>query len=211
MNMNCQETRDRILVCGARPGSLEAEPSAHLDTCHECHDWYADLTLDSLLDNFRIPEPSNRFVDRVIDAASRSIERQPSVPALAIAACIAVIGITIGLFLDRSQASAVVFEVAMAPYEERLVEVVIDTRAEREQTTLTIVLPDGLELAGFPDKRTISWQTDLAAGKNLLALPLRLNRDADAHFTVQMSYGSTEQAMRVKVRAEPEFDQQISA
>ena len=38
--------------------------------------------------------------------------------------------------------------------------------------TLTIMLPEGVELVGFPGQREISWQTSLTAGRNLL--PLRL-------------------------------------
>ena len=132
-------------------------------------------------------------------------------PAFAMAAAVAVISVAIGLFFGRGQAPDVVFEIAMAPYEERLVEVVIDTATAHEQATLTIELANSLEIVGFPEQRTIQWQTDLAAGKNLLKLPLRLSRDADTYFTVLMNYGSTEQTMRVDVLTKPQADQGFSA
>ena len=163
------------------------------------------------MNEFQVPAPSDGFVDRVIDAASQDLERPSQTPAFAMAATIAVIGVAIGLFLGRGQAPDPVFEVSMAPHEERLVEVVINTAGEREQATLTIELAHSLEFAGLPGRRAIQWQTDLAAGKNLLKLPLLLNRDADTHFTVLMNYGSTEQIMRVEVRPERPLDQGISA
>ncbi len=211
MGMNCLEIRERIRNCGTPAGSLDVEWDAHLESCELCRHWYADLVLDSALAGFQTPEPRAGFVDRVMDSATRDARRRTNSPVLALAASIAFIGIAIGLFLGRGQTSDVVFEVAMAPYQERLVEVVIATAAEREQTTLTIALPDGLELTGFPDQRAVRWQADLAAGKNLLALPLVLTGEADTHFTVHMNYGSTERILRVDVRAEPQTDQQISA
>jgi len=209
--MNCQEARDQIRICKAQGAELDARSNTHLECCDLCTQWYADLELDSVLRTFEIPEPGDGFVDRVIETASRRDERQSRTPAFAMAAAVAVISIAIGLFVGRGQHSDVSFEVAMAPYEERLVEVVINTAAERKQTTLTIELAHNLEFSGSPDKRTVQWQTDLAAGKNLLKLPLLLNRDADTHFTVLMSNGSTEQTMRVDVRAKPQLDQGISA
>ena len=211
MDMNCQETRDQIRVCKAQTRELNTELVTHLESCDLCGHWYADLELDLALNTFQVPAPSDGFVDRVIDVASQTVEHQSRIPAYAMAAAVAVISVAVGLFLGRGQASDVVFEVAMAPYEERLVEVVIDTAAARAQTTLTIQLADSLEIVGFPGQRTVQWQTDLADGKNLLKLPLRLSRDADSHFTVLMNYGSTEQTMRVDVLTKPQVDQGISA
>lgn len=211
MDMNCQETRKQIRVCKAQADELDIELSTHLESCDLCGHWYADLELDAALNDFQVPAPSDGFVDRVIEVASRDIEHHTRMPAFAVAAAVAVISVAIGLFFGRGQMTDVVFEVAMAPYEERLVEVVINTAAERKRTMLTIQLADSLEFAGFPNKRSVQWQTDLAAGKNLLKLPLRLSGDADTHFTVLMSYGTTEQTMRVNVRAKPPVDEGISA
>lgn len=211
MDMNCQETRDQIKVCKAQARELNIELSTHLESCELCGHWYADLELDSALNAFHVPAPRDDFVDRVIDAASQNIGHQTRMRAFAMAAAVAVIGVAIGLFLGRGQAPDVVFEVAMVPYEERLVEVVIDTATAHEQATLTIELASSLEIVGFPEQRTIQWQTDLAAGKNLLKLPLRLSRDTDTYFTVLMNYGATEQTMRVDVLTKPQLDQGIGA
>jgi hypothetical protein len=210
MNMNCQKARNQIKVCKAQGIELDSQSSTHLASCDLCQHWQTDLALDGMIDNFAVPAPSDGFVDRVIDAAGRNVERQRRTPAFAIAAAIAVFSVALGLFLGGGEAPEVVFEVAMAPYQERLVEVVIDTTAEREQTTLTIELAESLEFPGYPNQRTIEWQTDLAAGKNLLKLPLRLNQDVDTHFNVLMNHGSNEQSMRVVVRAEPN-EQGLSA
>jgi hypothetical protein len=41
-----------------------------------------------------------------------------------------------------------------------------------ESATLTVSLPNGVELAGFPGQSEISWETSLNEGRNLLPLKL---------------------------------------
>ena len=41
-----------------------------------------------------------------------------------------------------------------------------------DSATLTVTLPAGVELEGFPGQSEITWETSLAEGRNLL--PLRL-------------------------------------
>jgi len=59
-------------------------------------------------------------------------------------------------------------------------------------------------LAGFPNKHRIEWQTPLAAGRNLLALPLTLTHPSDSQFRVGLAYGSTHRDIRVLVTAQPD-------
>ena len=56
--------------------------------------------------------------------------------------------------------------------EPRTINLVFSSATALESATLTVSLPDGVELAGFPGQRKISWETSLNEGRNLL--PLRL-------------------------------------
>ena len=164
--------------------------------------------VDAALGGFDVPEPDEGFADRVIRNAARDAARDAGLsrnraPIYAVAATIAAIGIAIGSFLGQGPPE-ISFEVAMAPYEDRMVEVVIDAAVAREQAMLTISLAEHLELTGFPEQRVVQWQTNLAEGKNLLALPLRLKREDDSHFTVEMAHGDVNRTMHVEVRAQPQ-------
>ena len=37
---------------------------------------------------------------------------------------------------------------------------------------MTVLLPEGIEMSGFPGQREVTWETSLRAGKNLLPLKL---------------------------------------
>ncbi|MDX1811601.1 MAG: hypothetical protein R3240_06610, partial [Gammaproteobacteria bacterium] len=41
-----------------------------------------------------------------------------------------------------------------------------------QQVTLTLRLPEGTELDGFPGQQELSWKTSLKTGQNILTLPL---------------------------------------
>ncbi len=56
--------------------------------------------------------------------------------------------------------------------EPRTVNLVFASATALESALLTITLPDGIELAGFPGQREVAWQTSLNEGKNLLPLKL---------------------------------------
>lgn len=62
--------------------------------------------------------------------------------------------------------------IAMTLEEPRTVNLVFASRTALDDATLTVTLPDGVELAGFPGQREIAWQTSLTEGRNLLPLEL---------------------------------------
>ena len=202
MNMNCEQTRHQIKI--ASTSELASEPLAHVRTCELCSHWYSDFKLDAALQDFDAPEPNDALIDRLIVSAGQDTpQRSYKTPRLAIAASIAIISMVIGLFLGQERSAEMSFEVAMAPYEDRMVEVVINAVQARDQAALTVSFAEHLELSGFPERRVVQWNTDLAEGKNLLTLPLRLLGEGDTYFTVHMAHGTSEQSMRVNVRAKP--------
>jgi hypothetical protein len=204
MNMNCQKTRQQIKTATTHDAELTDEAATHIGSCELCHRWYSDFKLDAALQKLAVPEPDDAFVNRaILNASQNQTYRFGKAPRLAIAASIAVVSMVLGLFLGQGRTADMTFEVAMSPYEDRMVEVVINAVQARDQAALTISLAEHLELSGYPERRVVQWNTDLAEGKNLLTLPLRLTGKDDTHFTVRMAHGTTEKLMRVEVHAKP--------
>mgnify|MGYP000647500779 FL=1 len=80
-----------------------------------------------------------------------------------------------GFFLGAPQPNTPVADipgVVMTLAEPQTVNLVFASKSKLDAATLTVTLPDGVELAGFPGQREIAWQTNLAEGKNLLPLEL---------------------------------------
>jgi hypothetical protein len=62
--------------------------------------------------------------------------------------------------------------IAMTLEEPRTINLMFASESAMASATLTITLPDGIELAGFPGQREIAWETSLVEGKNYLPLEL---------------------------------------
>ena len=206
--MNCQQIRQEI---ASKPNAaLTNDWVEHISTCELCHHWYSDFTLDKALLAFDVPELEDAFINRVMAKANQKPKRRfLAATRLAVAASIAIFSLALGLFLGQERTAT--FEVAIAPYEDRLVEVVINAAQAREQASLTILLAESLELSGYPGQRELQWNTDLAKGKNMLSLPIRLLGEGDTYFMVRMVHGTTEQSMRVDVLAKSPRIESVSA
>lgn len=62
--------------------------------------------------------------------------------------------------------------VVMTLQQPKTVKLVFASAAAMDGATLTVRLPNGIELAGFPGQREVSWETSLSQGRNLLPLKL---------------------------------------
>jgi hypothetical protein len=93
-------------------------------------------------------------------------------PGLALAASVLLI-FTVNLFLKSG--TAPVEEIpglAIALNQVQEVRLVFESERAMHNARFTIELPEGIELSGYPGLRVISWEGNLAQGRNLLVLPV---------------------------------------
>jgi hypothetical protein len=65
--------------------------------------------------------------------------------------------------------------------------------------TLTVTLPAGVELAGFPGQREVSWETSLTAGRNLLPLKLIALTPVGGELLARLEHEDRERLFRLQV------------
>jgi len=65
--------------------------------------------------------------------------------------------------------------------------------------TLSITLPENIEIAGFPGERMIAWQASLTEGKNILPLPLRANAAVNSQLLASIESGSSKKIFRLQI------------
>jgi len=139
-----------------------------------------DQEILALLKDYPMPEASAGFYDRALLRATNEGSRRQRNRWLmtgfgsAIAAGLAfwLIG---GFFLatpDLPAADPGIPGVTMTLEEPRTVNLVFASAEALEKATLTLSLPPGIEMQGFPGQREITWQTSLNEGRNLLPLTL---------------------------------------
>jgi hypothetical protein len=64
---------------------------------------------------------------------------------------------------------------------------------------LTVTLPEGIELAGFPGQREITWETSLVEGRNLLPLELVALTAAGGEVLARLEHDNRGRTFRLRV------------
>ena len=89
--------------------------------------------------------------------------------------------------------------IAMTLEEPRTINLVFASASALDSATLTVILPEGIELAGFPGQREIAWQTSLVEGKNLLPLELIALTPAGGEVLARLEHKDRDRTFRLRV------------
>jgi len=162
----------------------------------------------NLLKDYPMPEASAGFYDQaLVRAAAEGNRRQRSRWLLtgfgsAVAAGIVVLLVS-GLFFntpDVPQLDNTIPGVTMTLAEPHTVNLVFASTEALNAATLTVSLPDGVELAGFPGQREITWETNLNAGKNLLPLTLIALTPTGGEVLARLQHKDRDRTFRLQIQ-----------
>ena len=107
-----------------------------------------------------------------------------------------------GLLLNDPQLpdpDATIPGVTIAMEEPRTVNLVFASAAALDAATLTVTLPDGVELDGFPGQREVTWQTSLKEGRNLLPLTLVALTPAGGELLARLEHDDRDRVFRLRL------------
>ncbi|MDH4126136.1 MAG: hypothetical protein OEW64_11995 [Gammaproteobacteria bacterium] len=156
----------------------------HDDNHNTAHGDQDDARIQALLKDYPMPQAAAGFYDQALARATvKGARRERNRWLLsgfggAIAAGLALWLLsstllhTPGMQSAGDTVSASIPGITMTLEEPRTVNLVFASATALDAVTLTVTLPAGVELAGFPGQSEVSWETSLTAGRNLL--PLRL-------------------------------------
>jgi hypothetical protein len=140
-----------------------------------------DPEIQALLKDYPMPTADAGFFDQALARATHEGSRRQRNRWMmtgfggAVAAGLAVWFVS-GMLMTAPQmpdaSSASIPGVTIALEEPRTVNLVFSATEAMDSATLTVSLPAGIELAGFPGQSEISWETSLNKGRNLLPLKL---------------------------------------
>lgn len=205
--MNCDDTQKRLddFLDGTLNDATRSGMQAHLDRCDDCRSKLAQArALQSALKAWPVPPPSRGFEDRVLRRAISTGRghvgrRRSGVVAMAMAASL-IVGIGIGLQLDRHDPDGIAAQqVAIALQERETVQLVFRSDTAVSDVTFSVVLPEGVEFDGFPGRREIAWQGSLESGANLLSLPLIARKVTRGELRARIQQGGQSKTFTVDV------------
>ena len=166
-----------------------------------------DPQIRALLKDYPMPAADAGFYDQALVRATHEGSRRQRNRWLltgfgaAIAATFAVWMIG-GMLLSNPQlpdAASAIPGVTVALEEPRTVNLVFASATTLESATLTVLLPDGIELDGFPGQREISWETSLSEGKNFLPLTLIALTPTGGELLARLEHDDRDRTFRLQV------------
>jgi anti-sigma factor RsiW len=206
--MNCHDCRARLYdhLDGQLAPEECAAVVAHVAECGDCR-----VQLDSeralLLALRALPAPTPRpgYADSVLASVRRadtrrSVQRRRTWYALAASL---MVGVGVALVLTRPAVAppSVAPQVAETlPAATQPVRLVFRSGRDLTDVTIEVDLPDGVELVSHPGVRSLSWQTDLKAGPNLLELPVIVHGEGGV-LTARLKRGDSQRSFAVQVSA----------
>jgi len=160
-----------------------------------------------LLKDYPVPEAQAGFYDQaLVQAAHQGTKRQRNRWLMtgfgsAIAAGLAIWVITAMLMTTPQipDIGPAIPGVTIALEQEQTVRLVFASATALDSAMLTVSLPEGIELAGFPGQREITWETSLQKGKNLLPLTLVALTPAGGELLATLEHDDRDRTFRLLV------------
>ncbi|MCP5092342.1 MAG: hypothetical protein GY949_15620 [Gammaproteobacteria bacterium] len=166
-----------------------------------------DQALQALLKDYVVPDAPEAFYEQALARATHEGTRRQKRRWLmtgfgsAVAAGL-VLWLVSGLFLTTPPsptANPDIPGITMMLEEPRTVNLVFASSRALDSAMLTVMLPDGIELAGFPGQREITWQTSLVEGKNLLPLELVAVSSIGGEVLARLEHDNRERTFHLRI------------
>ena len=169
-----------------------------------------DPEIQALLKDYPMPQAAAGFYDQALARATHEGSRRQRNRWMmtgfgsAVAAGLAVWLIS-GMLMtapqmpDAESSAASIAGVTMVLEEPRTVNLIFSATEAMQSATLTVSLPAGVELAGFPGQREISWETSLNEGRNLLPLKLIALTPVGGELLARLEHDNRDRVFRLQV------------
>ncbi len=206
--MNCEQLHEQLdsYLDGELPSELQTRVESHISGCENCRAVVAEAReMQEALRQMPAPTIRPGFANQAIKHAvnQHTHHRRGFVAGFstALAASMVLALFIGGLLPDMKQSpdSTVTPVVVISIQQPQTVNLVFDVATAMENATLSIVLPDNVEVVGFPGQHEITWQTSLQAGRNILPLPLKGIMHSSSALVASIEQDGKKKSIRIPI------------
>ena len=205
--MNCKDAQGQF--DDYRSGGLGEGPkqafSDHIANCETCRSQLSEQqALGEKLSVLDVEPYSDGFVDRALSrAASVHAERRHRAAyykgfGSAMAAAL-MLWVAVGVIPQNDGQQLEQQIVSIALQETRELKLAFHSVKALENATISIELPDNVQLVGYEDRRVLEWQTNLTQGDNVLRLPLRALRAESGQLVAHVKHSQQSKTIQIRL------------
>lgn len=103
------------------------------------------------------------------------------------------------LLPDKEIEQGNVAQVMLLLHQESTVNLAFNAPKDLKGAKITLILPENIEVVGFPGQRKIVWNTTLNEGKNILPLPLKASAIVNGHLVASIESGNSKKLFRIHI------------
>jgi len=209
--MTCTQLTAQLddYVDGHMDHAASAALAVHIESCDDCQLALAGEhgLRESLKDYAEsgMPRPDAAFFDRALaKAAQNGIRRQRNRWVMTGVGGTIAAGLMLWILGDMFLKTPEIAEpalpsIAMTLEEPRTLNLVFSSATALANATITVVLPQGVEVEGFAGQREITWITSLTKGKNVLPLTLIATSPQGGELVATLRHEGDDRSFRVRV------------
>lgn len=214
--MQCTTFQQQLddLLDGTLPAAEQAALQQHRQSCPLCRQRHEQaLALQAALRQLPVPAPSPDFASRVLERTHRQLDAAPqTTPGNWLKGAVAAGTLITALFagylagnLSGTAENNGAITVTLAPQQIQTVQLAFHSKQALENVRLTLQLPEQIEIDGYPGRRELSWQTNLAQGSNRLQLPLILHDRnwQGGELVARLEHPNGQREFRIQARINP--------
>lgn len=183
--------------------------AAHIENCADCRQLLEreHRLRESLKDygESSMPQADAAFFDQALLKAARTgTRRQRNRWVMTGVGGTIAAGLVLwmlgGVFLNTPQVAAPeIPSIAMTLEVPRTVNLVFSSDSALANATMTVALPQGVEVQGFAGQKEITWMTSLTEGKNILPLTLIATSPHGGELMATLRHDGDDKTFRVRV------------
>jgi len=196
------------LISGTLSSAQTDDCKRHAARCPDCADALRGAEALALLKARNAGGVPGELFDSVLDGLDTAHESRRGGGRFwlgtgfggAVAASLIALMLALGWIGTPASVTPEVAEFRVVLGEARNMDLAIETDRPLQDAKISILLAGGVEIAGYGERRELTWTSDLKAGVNRLSLPMIAVDQDGGRVVVRLSHPQSEQIFVVRLR-----------
>ncbi|MDH5393343.1 MAG: zf-HC2 domain-containing protein [Gammaproteobacteria bacterium] len=202
--MNCKIVLTQIddYIDAALEPVQHQQVQSHLGICDSCHQsWQQELEFRQLLKEHPVPAAKAGLEERVFAKLPRKTRASKNAFMAGFSGAIAagIVLFIVATVVFQPDVQQPVANIVLTLHESKKVNMLFDVPERVAEATVSMQVPEHIEIAGRKGLHQIEWKTALKKGKNLLSLPIVAKMMASGELVAKIKYGKQEKVFRLKL------------